>query len=155
MTDRPPSYQSLLNSDPTWPKIRWWNHCINWQMLTDISSSFQLLMIWPRMKDLKSTKKSWGSKTEGKGRDGGIHLAGKRCPWLTESCQVKTETVVSTWSTTDKFTIMYSNADSLPNKKKQELVALINNAPCKPKLIASELAIPGYNIYSNNLNIKL
>jgi len=64
-----------------------------------------------------------------------IHLAGKRCPWLTESCQVKKETVVSTVSTTDKFTIMYSNVDNLPNKK-QELVAFINNAPCKPKLIA-------------------
>ena len=62
---------------------------------------------------------------------------------------------------------MYSNVDSLPNKR-QQLVALINNAPCKPKLIAlteikhknkwdtdlSELAIPGYNIYSNNLNIN-
>ena len=31
---------------------------------------------------------------------------------------------------------MYSNVDSLPNKKKQKLVAFINNAPCKPKLIA-------------------
>jgi len=30
---------------------------------------------------------------------------------------------------------MYSNVDSLSNKK-QELVAFINNAPCKPKLIA-------------------
>jgi len=40
-----------------------------------------------------------------------------------------------TLSTTDKFTIMYSNVGSLPNKK-QELVAFINNAPCKPKLIA-------------------
>ena len=38
---------------------------------------------------------------------GGIHLAGKRCPRLTESGQVKKETVVSTVSTTDKFTIMY------------------------------------------------
>ena len=97
----------------------------------------------------------------------GIHLAGKMCPWLTESCQVKKETVVPTLSTTDKFTIMYSNVDSLPNKR-QELVALINNAPRKPELIAlteikhknnwdtdlSELAIPGYNIYSNNLNIN-
>ena len=85
-----------------------------------------------------------------------------------ESCQVKKETVVSTLSTTDKFTIMYSNVDSLPNKK-QELVAFINNAPCKPKLIAltefkhknkwdtelSELAIPGYNICSNpNINSR-
>jgi len=62
---------------------------------------------------------------------------------------------------------MYSDVDSLPDKK-QELVAFINNAPCKPKLIAlteikhknkwdtelSVLAIPGYNIYSNNLNIN-
>jgi len=62
---------------------------------------------------------------------------------------------------------MSSNVDSLPNKK-QELVAFINNAPSKPKLIAlteikhknkwdtelSERAIPGYNIYSNNLNIN-
>jgi len=62
---------------------------------------------------------------------------------------------------------MYSNVDSLPNKR-QELVAFINNAPRKPELIAlteikhknkwdidlSELAIPGYNIYSNNLNIN-
>ena len=53
-------------------------------------------------------------------------------------------------------------------RKKHELVAFINNAPCKPKLIAlteikhknkwdtelSELLIPGYSIYSNNLNIN-
>jgi len=54
-----------------------------------------------------------------------IHLAGKRCPWLTESCQVKKETVVSTVSTTDKFTIMYSNVDNLPKKNKNWLLLLI------------------------------
>ena len=62
---------------------------------------------------------------------------------------------------------MYRDVDSLSNKK-QELVAFINNAPRKPKLIAlteikhknkwdtelSELSIPGYSIYSNNLNIN-
>ena len=77
------------------------------------------------MKDLKS-RKSRGSETEGKrGRDGGIHLAGKRCPWLTESGQVKKETVVFTVSTTDKFTIMYSNVDSLLKKNKNWLLLLI------------------------------
>ena len=70
-----------------------------------------------------------------------------------------------TIGTLDKFTVIYSNVDSLPNKK-QELISFINNASCKPKIIAlaevkhknkweinlSELAIPGYSIISNNLN---
>ena len=40
-------------------------------------------------------------------------------------CQVKKEAVVSTVSITDKFTIMYSNVDSLPNKKTNWLLLLI------------------------------
>jgi len=48
-----------------------------------------------------------------------FYVLGKTVNWgiSTESGQVKKETVVSTVSTTDKFTIMYSNVDSLPNKK--------------------------------------
>ena len=37
-------------------------------------------------------KKSWRKRKE-KGKHGGIHLAGKRCHRLTESRQVKKETV--------------------------------------------------------------
>ena len=92
-------------------------------------------------------------------------MEGKRCPRFSETCQVKKEAVTVELSTLDKFTVLYSNVDSLPNKM-QELMSVINNTPCKPKLIAlteikhknkwetnlSELAIPGYNIISNNLN---
>jgi len=92
-------------------------------------------------------------------------LEGKRCPRLSETCEDEKETVTVELSTLDKFTVLYSNVDSLSNKK-QELMSVINNASCKPKIIAlteikqknkwetnlSELVIPGYNIISNNLN---
>jgi len=37
--------------------------------------------------------------------------------------------------TLDKFTVIYSNVDSLPDKK-QEWISVVNNASCKPKTIA-------------------
>jgi len=53
-------------------------------------------------------------------------LEGKRCPWSSETCQDE-EAVTFELSTLDKFTVIYSNVDSLPNKK-QELMSVINNA---------------------------
>jgi len=110
-------------------------------------------------------KKSRRSKAVGKGRDGGIHLEGKRYSRLTENCQTKKETLGLHSSNSEKFTVWYSNVDTLANKL-QELRALISNASSKPKLIAlteikhknkwdinlNELVIPGYNIFSNDLN---
>ena len=77
----------------------------------------------------------------------------------------KKETLGLHSSNSEKFTVWYSNVDTLANKL-PELRTLISNASSKPKLIAlteikhknkwdinlNELVIPGYNIFSNDLN---
>ena len=84
---------------------------------------------------------------------------------VNENKKTKNNSITLVEGLSENFSVMYTNADSLPNKL-QELKTLINNTTPKPKVIAlteakhkskwnvalSELNIPGYNIYSNNLS---